>query len=88
MAKLGDKVRDNITGFTGIAVGESKWLFGCSRFLVEPDELKDGKPIEACWFDEQRIETVHAAAPKVSVESRSAIGGPQRDPSPSPSPGM
>ncbi len=32
--ELGDKVRDTVTGFTGIAIGRAKWLYGCDRIVV------------------------------------------------------
>ena len=77
MITLGSKVKDRFTGFQGIATGRAEFVFGCSRIQVEPEELKDGKPIEPQWFDEQRIEVVQTqkdtAAPKPS-------GGPQNDP--------
>jgi len=56
--KLGSRVKDIITGFTGIAVGYSKWMYGCNRIVVESESLKDGKPLGNEWFDEQRVETV------------------------------
>ena len=80
--KLGSKVRDNITGFEGIATGRTEWLFGCNRVCVEPTELKDGKPIEAQWFDEQRMEVVAEQAPVVSKDSSATTGGPKMDPRP------
>ena len=36
MAQLGDKVKDTITGFTGVVTGRSEWLFGCVRCAVQP----------------------------------------------------
>lgn len=81
MVRLGSKVRDNITGFTGIAVGRTAWLHGCARVGVEPDTLKDGKPIEIQWFDEQRIDVLEDRAPVVSAASSARTGGPQQDPS-------
>jgi hypothetical protein len=80
MIELGNKVKDNITGFVGIAVGRTTWLFGCNRIAVEPQELKDGKPIEAQWFDEQRIELVVDTKPEVSPDNTAITGGPQNDP--------
>lgn len=63
--KLGDKVKDELTGFTGVATCRSEWLHGCSRIMIEPDKLGDkGSPIEGEPFDEQRVTLV----------SRSAIG--------------
>lgn len=58
MIKLGSKVRDTITGLTGIAVVRSEWLWGCVRIGVQARELKDGKPVEETWFDENRLEVV------------------------------
>jgi hypothetical protein len=80
MIRLGNIVKDSITGFTGMAVGRTEWLYGCTRIAVESTELKDGKPVGAEWFDEQRIEVVVASVPKVSADSAATTGGPQRDP--------
>ena len=80
MIKLGNKVRDNITGFDGIATGRCVYLFGCAQILVSPDRLdKDGAEIKGVWFDEQRIETVEERTVAVSAESSATSGGPQRD---------
>lgn len=56
--KLGDVVRDTITGFTGVAIGRSVWLYGCERIGIEPAELRDGRPMDPVFFDEQRVEVV------------------------------
>jgi hypothetical protein len=81
MIELGNKVRDTLTGFTGIAVGRTTWLYGCTRIAIEPNKLgKDGKPAEPHWFDEQRIEVIAKSKPKVSADSRAKTGGPQLDP--------
>ena len=53
--KLGEKVKDTVTGFRGIATGRYVFLNGCIRIEVTPEELKDGKPIEQVVFDEQRL---------------------------------
>lgn len=57
---LGDKVRDRITGMTGIVVSRSEHLFGCERYWVEPQEVKDGKPVDGRWFDQDSLELVTA----------------------------
>jgi len=80
MIKLGNKVKDNITGFSGIATGRTDWLYGCSRIHIEPPELKDGIPVEGQWFDEQRIEVIEEKKPFVSKDSSAKTGGPQKDP--------
>lgn len=78
--KLGSEVKDVYTGFSGVATGRTEYLYGCTRVLVEPRELHEGKPIDGQWFDEQRIELVTESAPKVSADSSAGPGGPQRDP--------
>ncbi len=76
--KLGDKIRDKITGFEGVAIAYAEWMNGCNRWASQPTELSDkGKPREAEWFDEQQVELAKAeAAPK-----RKPSGGPMPDPS-------
>lgn len=80
MIELGNKVRDSITGFTGIATGKTTWLYGCERICVQPQALHNGKPIDAEWFDDQQVELVEESKPMVSESSVAAAGGPQRDP--------
>jgi hypothetical protein len=72
MVKLGERVMDRITKFEGIATARSEYLYGCVRILVEPTELKDGKPVEGQWFDEQRVDN----------ESDVKTGGPGPTPTP------
>ena len=57
MIELGQKVKDNITGFEGLVVARIEYLNGCIQFQVQPSKLKDGKPLEAEWIDEQRLTT-------------------------------
>jgi hypothetical protein len=77
---LGSKVRDRFTGFTGIAVAYTQWIFGCARYGVEAQQLKDGKPLEIQWFDDQRIEMIPGEAPTAASESQAVSGGPKLDP--------
>ena len=72
---LGDKVKDLVTGFAGIAVAKTEWLHGCVRIMVQPDTLdKDGKPQEMISFDEPQLEII--TAKKVPFGSRDS-GGPR-----------
>ena len=64
--KLGQKVRDKISGLTGIAVVRSEFLHGCVRFGVQPQVVKDGKPADWVYVDEPQLEVVQdTPAPKV-----------------------
>jgi len=55
---LGDRVRDKITGFQGIVIGVTDWLYQCRRPIVQPEELKDGKMIDSQSFDEDQLEVL------------------------------
>jgi len=78
--KLGIRVRDNITGLTGIAVARTEWLHGCARVTIQPEELKDGKPVESYTVDEQQVELVKTEKRRVSPLSSATAGGPQPTP--------
>lgn len=56
--KLGQKVRDQITGFTGVVTGRCEYISGCHQVLVVPPVDKDGKHVDSQWYDEQRCEVL------------------------------
>jgi hypothetical protein len=58
MIELGDKVKDKITGFTGIAIGITVWQNGCRTIGIKTLKLKDGRPQDAFWMDENQVEIV------------------------------
>jgi hypothetical protein len=76
MANLGDKVKDTVTGLTGIVVAKTRYLQGCTRIAVQPQEVKDGKPVEASWFDEPQLQVVEPEAIKLKNENLEQSGGP------------
>lgn len=54
--KLGQKVRDKITGFMGVVTGKVQYISGCHQALVAPAASVDGRSLgEPQWFDEQRL---------------------------------
>lgn len=55
MIKLGSKVKDPVTGFTGTAVARTEYAWGCVSVGVCSNELHEGKPIDWQWFDEKRL---------------------------------
>lgn len=75
--ELGSDVRCKITGYTGMVIGRTEWLYGCRRYTVQAKELKDGKPVEPIGGDEDQFEIVTQAPPH-EIKS---TGGPQREPS-------
>ena len=72
--KLGDKVRDRVTGFKGIAVGKTTWLTGCDRITVQPEGVtKEGKLFETFSFD---VDTLEVVGTRKIKEGQRRTGGP------------
>ncbi len=68
MINLGDKVKDTVTGFMGIAVGITRWLHGCNRVIVQPEGLtKEGKIFENQSFDEPQLKVLKAKTVKAGA---------------------
>lgn len=74
MLAIGDKVRDRVTGLTGIITARTEWINGCIRMLVQPQELKDGKPVDASSFDIEELELVTAGVIVPKPEERRTNG--------------
>lgn len=62
---LGDKVREDITGFEGIATSRTVFMTGCARIGVQAKVDKDGKVPHIEAFDEDRLTVTEPAAIKV-----------------------
>jgi hypothetical protein len=90
MVNLGDKVRDQVTGFTGVVIGKARYLTGCNTVGIQAPVDKEGKLIDAQWFDEQRIEALPNTEPlrfvPVVPETVAPPGGPQPTPQRDPNP--
>lgn len=77
--KLGDKVRDKVTGYEGIAIGKTEWLNGCTRWTVQSQTLHEGKPIDSFCFDEPQLEIVEVEPVKAGPKTTGGpIPSPQR----------
>jgi len=75
--ELGDKVKDNITGFSGVAVCFSEWLNGCVRITILPTTLtKEGATKDTETFDIEDVVLMTSAKKKKATPS----GGPKKDP--------
>ena len=91
MIRLGSKVRDKVTGMEGIAIGETRWLSGCLRYMVQAPMTKDGKRPELDGFDEHMLDIleqpevtgIHPIGASEAIENEAprpptdAPGGPQ-----------
>lgn len=58
MIRLGSKVRDKVTGITGIAITESRFLTGCLRYSIQPPMDKDGKRPSIESGDEHHLDVL------------------------------
>lgn len=87
--QLGDRVKDPITGYTGIAVAITTWLNGCIRIGVQPEKLdKQGKIEDALNFDQSQLVMVKKGVHKPLIlglqqapapEPKRTSGGPARE---------
>ena len=78
---LGRKVRDNVTGFTGIATCVAHYLNGCSWVNVEAPVKDDGTLRGTEFFDIQQIEVVGEGV-MTKHDPIESVGGPQRSEAP------
>lgn len=76
MIKLGSKVKDRITGFSGIATSHVKYLTGCDQIGVTPGVDKDGKVQDTHYFDHTRLDVLDEEVVKPTNQEN---GGPNRD---------
>ena len=86
--QLGDRVKDPITGLTGIAICITTWLHGCIRIGVQPESHKDGKKADDVYFDVSQLvlvkKRVHipmvlSVGPEPAPTTHRSIGGPSRE---------
>lgn len=73
MVELGDKVKDRISGFTGIAYGRTAYLNGCISVGIRAEKLQDGKILDLEWIDESQLDIVKS---KSAVALVRKTGGP------------
>lgn len=59
VVSLGQRVRDRVTGFTGIVVARTEYLYDEASCGIEAEHLDDGgMPPTRQWFSEPRLEVV------------------------------
>lgn len=76
MIKLGVMAKDTISGFTGVVIAKTEWLYGCVRVGLAREETdKDGKVIRTEWFDEPQVKVVEGK----KKTGKNPPGGPVRE---------
>ena len=66
MIKMGQKVRDKITGFEGIVIAKVEYLTRCVQYCVKPRIVEPGKMPEGCYIDEVQLEVVDEGKPEIT----------------------
>lgn len=72
MIKLGDKVKDKISGLEGIVVSRIEYLNGCVQYGVMPKMKKGATELLSWNIDEAQLVSLEK---KIKVK-KSRIGGP------------
>jgi len=54
--RLGQHVRDKVSGFAGIITGKCIYLYKSSEYFIEPKALITGLPVAGQWLSENRLE--------------------------------
>ncbi|MBA7614260.1 hypothetical protein ES703_21523 [subsurface metagenome] len=79
MIKIGDIVKDTVTGLEGMAVAKIIYMTGCVQFEVQPRGLKDGLIIKGAWIDEGQLIVKKGA--KIKKDKEEPLGGSGHVPS-------
>ncbi len=54
--KLGDILKDAVTGFEGVVLAMTVFYTGCIHYALQPRKLnKEGKENDWAWYDESRL---------------------------------
>ncbi len=73
--KIGDSLRDIVTGFEGICLAVTKYSTGCIHYGLQSECVTDGKPADLEWFWGTRLKLAHKN--KVEFSTGESVGGPQ-----------
>ena len=77
---LGCRVRDKVTGLSGIVTSISFDLYGCIQAIVHQGLNDKGELIDKKWFDVNRL-TVINGEPVMEQPTFDSIPGPAEKPS-------
>jgi len=52
--EMGERLQDDVTGFSGIVVARLEYLNGCKQYCIKPS-VKDNKMVEGEYIDENQL---------------------------------
>jgi hypothetical protein len=77
---LGQIVKDQVSGFSGVITARVQYITGCNQYLVRPQGLDDkGKIQEGHYFDEDTLIILPKKSLRLKIHNP---GGPQETPPP------
>lgn len=68
MINLGDRVKDRVTGYEGIATARIEYLNKCVQYCVEARVGKDGKKPDGVYIDIDQLEVTKENAVEIDTE--------------------
>ena len=75
---LGNRVKDKVSGFVGIAISKTEYLNGCIQYGVQPQTKESDKKPETEFFDAEQLEVLKTGG-LVNPEREIKTGGGHRD---------
>ncbi len=75
MIELGDKVKDKVSGITGVVTERREYINGCVQYIVQPKATKKDpdKMPDAYVVDEGQLDVVKS---KCKIIKKRRTGGP------------
>ena len=73
--KLGDAVKDRVSGLKGIAIADCTYLNGCRQIGIRPKMGTDGKFPEAVYVDIESVIRVGNGLNKGTKKKKKPTGG-------------
>jgi len=82
--QIGDRVRDLVTGYEGVAIAVTVHITGCRTVgVVSGKQSEDGRLAPAEWFDDKRLTVVQNGAVQfVGMNTVDVVNGDGAGPNP------
>jgi hypothetical protein len=78
MIQLNQRVRDTVTGFTGLVLGRAEYVYESTSCRVHQQTLDTyGKMPDGVWIDEARLEVIQADNKPVGFSAINVTGTTQ-----------
>ncbi len=73
--RMGQKVKDIVTGFEGIVVARVEFINGCVQYAVRPKVDDKGNMVESEYIDVDRLKLVNSGVQGMMKTYETTIGG-------------